>query len=447
MDLTGKLPEAKQILLEPMRIENNKVPVVILVSSQHGGVGIIRSLGSKGVRVFGIHQYFWEPATWSRYLRGVFYWNFSLAPAADSLSFLRDIAKRVGSRPILIATSDISAMFVAENAAVLGKVYLFATPSVEAVRVFSSKKQTADLCQKMGIPTAETALPRSRQDALDFVQTTKYPVIVKGECGGFLQSRNHPARVAIVASKKDLLNLYDLNAETGVPRLIFQEYIPGGDDAIWMFNGYFNDRSQCLFGAMGRKLRQFPPHRGSTSLGICARNDVVETQTKQLMEAVAYRGPLDVGYRFDARDGRYKLLDVNPRIGSTFRLFAAENGLDVARALYLDVTGQTVPPTKVSEGRKWIVETNDVASSWAQFRERQLTFGEWVRSLRGVQEGVWLNSDDPVPLAALPLLWFRKRFGGRTSSHSASSSQMDFASRRYNIRDATNDAMSKQNLR
>jgi len=45
---------------------------------------------------------------------------------------------------------------------------------------------------------------------------------------------------------------------------------------------------------------------------------VVEAQTKQLMQAVAYRGPLDVGYRFDARDGKYKLLDVNPRIGSTF---------------------------------------------------------------------------------------------------------------------------------
>jgi len=57
-----------------------------------------------------------------------------------------------------------------------------------------------------------------------------------------------------------------------------------------------------------------------------------------------------VGYRFDARDGKYKLLDVNPRIGSTFRLFAAQNGLDVARALYLDVTAQPVPCAQVSEG-------------------------------------------------------------------------------------------------
>jgi predicted ATP-grasp superfamily ATP-dependent carboligase len=215
-----------------------------------------------------------------------------------------------------------------------------------------------------------------------------------------------------VASKKELLEIYDLNAETNVlPRLIFQEYIAGGDDAVWMFNGYFNDRSQCLFGATGRKLRQFPAHRGSTSLGICARNEVVEAQTLRLMQLIGYRGPLDVGYRFDARDGQYKLLDLNPRIGSTFRLFAAENGLDVARALYLDVTGQTVPSGQVSEGRKWVVETNDIVSCWTQFRERKLSPSGWFGSLQGVQEGAWLAFDDMTPVAALPLQWFRKRFG------------------------------------
>src|SRR6267143_1205833 len=127
---------------EPMRIENNSVPVVVVVSSQHGGVGLIRSLGRKGVRVYGIHQNSWEPAAWSRYLRGAFYWNFSSALGADSLSFLLDVAKRVGTPPILIATSDITALLVAENAAVLAKEYLIATPPVEGVRIFSSKKQT-----------------------------------------------------------------------------------------------------------------------------------------------------------------------------------------------------------------------------------------------------------------------------------------------------------------
>jgi len=285
---------------------------------------------------------------------------------------------------------------------------LFATASAQVVRTFASKKETADLCRRLGIPTPETAMPRCREDLFNFASSARYPVIVKGESGDFLQHRNHRARVAIVSSQQELLDIYDLNAEPGPPTLIVQEYIPGGDDTIWMFNGYFNRRSECVFGATGRKLRQFPVHRGHTSLGVCERNDAVTGQTIQLMQAVGYHGPLDIGYRFDARDGKYKLLDVNPRIGATFRLFAAENGLDIARAIYLDTTGQDIPPAQVCPGRKWIVESNDLVSSVNYLLERQLTMRGWLSSLRGVQEGVWLCLDDLAPLATLPFLWLRK---------------------------------------
>jgi D-aspartate ligase len=410
-----------------VRIENNSVPVVVLVSSQHGGVGIIRSLGRAGIPVFGVHQNFREPAARTQFLRRVFRWDFSSAPAADSLSFLREVARQIGRQPLLIATSDVTALFIAENAEILAPEYLFSSSCAEVVRCFVSKRQTFELCRKLRIPTAETASPESQEEVLNFVRTASFPIIVKGEYGEFWGRRRRRVRVAIVGDEKELLEVFHLNATAGKPGIILQEYIPGGDDAIWMFNGYFNNQSQCLFGATGRKLRQYPAHKGSTSLGICARNEAVEAQTKLLMQAVSYRGPLDIGYRFDVRDGQYKLLDANPRIGSAFRLFAAENGLDVARALYLDLTGQSIPCARVSEGRKWIVESNDLASSWTYFREGKLTLSAWMRSLRGVQEGVWLASDDLAPLAMLPLLWFRKLFGGGTAPASARSSSADSA--------------------
>ena len=33
--------------IDPIKIEDNSVPAVVLVSSQHGGVGIIRSLSAR----------------------------------------------------------------------------------------------------------------------------------------------------------------------------------------------------------------------------------------------------------------------------------------------------------------------------------------------------------------------------------------------------------------
>ena len=139
---------------------------------------------------------------------------------------------------------------------------------------------------------------------MDFARTWNFPIIVKGPDGLFPLRKNGSARIAIASGEEELLNIFDLNLNGRDPGLILQEYIAGGDATVWMFNGYFNEESECLFGATGRKLRQFPAHRGSTSQGICEKNEAVEAQTARLMKAVRYRGPLDMGYRFDARDGQ-----------------------------------------------------------------------------------------------------------------------------------------------
>jgi len=115
------------------------------------------------------------------------------------------------------------------------------------------------------------------------------------------------------------------------------------------------------------------------------------------MKAIGYRGILDIGYRYDRRDGQYKVLDINPRIGCTFRLFTATDGMDVARALYLDMTGQPVPPAKAREGRKWIVEDFDLFSALYSRRSAGLKPRDWMESLRGVEEAACFALDDPLP--------------------------------------------------
>jgi predicted ATP-grasp superfamily ATP-dependent carboligase len=164
-----------------------------------------------------------------------------------------------------------------------------------------------------------------------------------------------------------------------------------------MFDGYFDRNSECLFGLTGKKLRRFPVNTGVTSLGICLRNETVEKTTAEFMKAIGYRGILDIGYRYDRRDGKYKVLDVNPRIGCTFRLFTSANGMDVARALYLNLTAQPVPPAPAVEGRKWIVEDFDLVSSLRSWQSSSLSMKEWLKSFNGICEGAWFAWDDPLP--------------------------------------------------
>lgn len=135
------------------------------------------------------------------------------------------------------------------------------------------------------------------------------------------------------------------------------------------------------------------------------------------MQAVGYRGVLDIGYRYDRRDGLYKLLDPNPRIGATFRLFVDEQGMDVARCLYRDLTGQPVCRARRRAGRKWIVEDRDLESSFAAFREGTLMLPRWLGSLRGIEETAWFANDDRGPfwrvlerLASRVIAWLAARW-------------------------------------
>lgn len=318
-------------------------------------------------------------------------WDIDHAPARESVGFLREVARKAGGQPLLFPIDHASSLFVAENRHALKEEFLFSSVTPETFHSLANKKRVYFTCRQLGIPTAETAFAQSQQDVLDFSATATFPIVLKP-----IDPSMSFRRIMVVRNTQELLE----NCERmGAANLLLQEYIPGGDDSVWMFNGYFNRRSECLFGATGKKLRQRPAYGGETSLGVCLKNGIVEKTTKELMKAVSYQGILDIGYRYDARDGKYKLLDVNPRLGATARLFVGTNGMDVAIAWYLDLTGQPVPPTEFREGRKWLAEEKDLVSSLRYYRDGNLSFWQWVRSFRGVEEVAYLSLDDPVPAA------------------------------------------------
>lgn len=374
-------------------------PVVVLWV-HHGSLGIARSLGRLGVPVYGVHPDPTTPACRSRYWRSVHRWNFSTQPVEQSLAFLESLSATLGRRAILIPTSDHLAEFIAAHAERLRSRFLFQDNSAAMVEALSHKRLLHGLAVEHGVPTPNTEFPKTVADVEAYAARTVYPVMLKASDGLRLQARTGK-KMVLVHSAAELLEQYRLLEDPANPDLMLQEYIPGGDDTIWMFNGYFDRASRCLMGFTGKKIRQHPIHTGATSLGICLPNETVRRQTADFMAAIGYRGILDIGWRYDARDGAYKLLDPNPRVGSTFRLFVGENGLDVVRALYLDLTGQPVPGTTLKAGRRWIVEDQDLESSLDYFAEGSLSIGEWLGSLPGVEEGAWLAWDDLAPARAV----------------------------------------------
>ena len=360
----------------------------------------MRSLGAQGVTLYGVDTDPQAPGMLSRYCKRGFVCGFDENNPGRFLEDLLNVGKEIGRRSILIPTSDETAVYVTEHADMLRRWFLFPHNPPSLMQDLISKKGMYRLVSQYGVPTPFTLFPESLDEVKAALPRVKFPLMLKGVYGNRLEARKKK-KMIVVHSESELIEQYKDMEEPGFPNLMLQEYIPGGDDQIFIFNGYFNDSSDCLIGLTGFKIRQFPIHVGCASLGECRWNETVAKLTVQFMKSIGYRGILDIGYRFDPRDGQYKVLDINPRIGQAFRLFTDDNDMDVVKSLYLDLTGQKPPLIIQRDGRRWLIEDYDLISSLHYYQERSLHLGDWIRSFRGVEETAWFNRKDLLPFTKM----------------------------------------------
>lgn len=373
---------------------------VVVVNCKLGALAIMRSLGRLGVPLYGVDADPRSPAMLSRYCRERFLYGFDEDRPAEFLDRLLEVGRRLGRPAILIPTSDETAQFVLDHAEPLGRQYIFPKSSPEMTRRLVSKKGMYEMALEHGVPTPVTLFPKNLEDVKVFLAKITFPVMLKGIYGNRLQARSRE-KMVIVHSPEQLIEKYRAMEDPEMPNLMIQEYIPGDDDQIYIFNGYFDRSSRCLAGFTGHKIRQFPVHVGCASLGVCRSNEIVATTTTRFMAAIGYQGILDIGYRYDPRDGLYKVLDANPRVGQAFRLFVAQNDMDVVKALYLDLTGQDQFAIVPREGRRWLIEDFDVISSLHYYQEGTLRPLQWLRSFKGVEEAAWFSWRDPRPFVVM----------------------------------------------
>jgi predicted ATP-grasp superfamily ATP-dependent carboligase len=371
-----------------LRLGNHRYPYVSL--------GIARSLGRIGVNVHLAHVGPPRADSRSRWLRA----SHRLPKLAGQLERLVSIAPALGLgrlHPILMAVDDPAAFFIEEHADELAAVYRFPRQLPGVVESLSNKAKLHDLCADLGIPSPTIVVPESERQIREMTGSLSYPQAIKIADGRLRRT----ASVAIAADPEELVaRAADMQASPSAPNLILQEFVPGGSRDVWMFNGYFDFESQMRFGVTGRKLRQYPADGGVTAFGVTVPNARVQELIGRLAGECRYRGPIDVGFRYDRRDDEYKLLDVNPRIGATFRLFVDSHGTDVARMMYLDLAGVTQRRGSPSYGRTWVVENYDLRTC-LRVLGRMRGLRAWLRAVGSVNEGAWFSWDDLRPFAAM----------------------------------------------
>ena len=383
---------------------NANTPAVVLKFDSnimhHGGLGVIRSLGRAGVCVYAVHEDKLAPAANSRYLHGRLRWRPDPGDADRVLAGLARLAEIIGRPAVLIPTDDAGAIFLAERGRELRRWFLFPEVPADLPRRLAGKYSLHQVCQEFGVASPWTALPGSLAQAREFADAAGYPVIAK--LTSPWQAHRGVRSTRVVADCGELGRIYDAcgRADAG---LMLQEFVPGNHRYDWFFHGYCDANSACRPAFTGVKERSYPSGAGLTSFGRSAPNDALKAEVTRLLSRLGYRGLLDLDIRLDARDGRYHLLDFNPRLGAQFRVFRDAAGTDVALAAYLDLTGQPIPAAAQLDDRTFVVENYDPVSALGRWRAGELDWRSWLASVRGADEWAWFARDDLRPFALMCL--------------------------------------------
>lgn len=364
----------------------------------HGGVGAIRSLGRLGVPVYAITEDRFTPAAVSRYLTRGFVWPTTGTEDPERLvAGLLRIGRAIGRPAVALPTDEEAAVLLAEHRDVLAGHFLLPAADPGLPRRLASKQGLYELCVKHGVPAPLSVFPESYDEVERFADTALFPVVAKNREAFVRRARPAVHGTTRIGSREALLRLAEEWGER--PGVVLQEYLPREDAEDWIVHGCFDSRSRPRALFTGVKVRSWPPHAGMTAHAYVVDNPELAELAARFVRETGFGGIADLDLRHDRRDGRYKLLDFNPRMGAQFRLFENAAGIDVVRALHLDLTGRPVPAGRQPAGRGYLVENIDLPALLAYRRSGYTTPHAPARATG--TEPAWFAGDDPAPFLSM----------------------------------------------
>jgi predicted ATP-grasp superfamily ATP-dependent carboligase len=339
----------------------------LVVGAHVAGLGVIRSLGERGVPVVALHYQPGEMGQVSRYARERRRIPHPEAATEEFLGFLHEATDLHGG--LLVPTEDAALVTLARHREELEGLYLPALPGWDVVGRIIDKKHTYELATRLGLPCPRTFTPASGPEAVHSARQVGFPCLVK-PCVGHRFYELFGAKMVAAADEDSLLAACRLAWEAG-QEVMVQELIPGDDAQGVNYNSYFwEGRPVAEFTAS--KVRLAPAGLGFPRVVVSRAVPEAVEMGRAILSALGFFGFSCTEFKRDPRDGRLKLMEVNGRHNVSSRL-AVRCGLNFPHLMYEHLARGRLPKHlgPQSLGVYWIDEFKDAAFSLAHWgRER-----------------------------------------------------------------------------
>lgn len=273
-----------------------------------------------------------------------------LADDAQFADILIDIAHKYrapGKTLLLIGTNDLYVRLIIENAKILREHYVFNYINEDLMNQLQVKANFYELCKVHGIETPTTFFYDCNSTA-PFEEEMMFPVIIKPS-NGIEYTRNKfegQQKVYKVESPKEMHKvIQQIKAGGYRDELIIQDYIPGDDTFMWDSVIYANSKGKTQLVTFAQVVLQ---EHTVTAIGnytaLITRFDKdMMVKLQNFLEAVGYNGFANFDLKYDARDNKFKVFEVNIRQGRS-SYYVTALGHNMAEYFVDDLIYQTDKP-------------------------------------------------------------------------------------------------------
>ena len=190
------------------------------------------------------------------------------------------------------------------------------------------------------------------------------------------------------------------------------DFISGADSLSRSYISFRDAEGRVLFEITGHVIRRYPKNRGAPSYQCTEWNPQVAKEGRKLLQGIGFTGLASMEFKFDPRDGQYKLIEVNPRFTMGMEMFR-QSGIEVPYIIYRHVTDRPLPEVAGFQNHvRMMTVLNDFGAYLELHRLGELSLGQWVKSMSPRQNYKYFKLNDPWPAAHNVLsVLKRKMFG------------------------------------
>lgn len=243
-------------------------------------------------------------------------------------SYLLDLLCKVGRELVikgkyglLVGCADWRARFLSKYKHKLEEWFYIPYIDFELLDQITKKNEFYALCEKLNIAYPKTwELKCGKKSVPPNPDTFQYPLIAKPSNSAAYEVApiENKQKVYELESPEALLRMWECVKASGYRYpMLLQDYVPGGDDALFSLTVYCAEGGVAQVVSGGQIVLQdhSPLGIGNPVCILSKEKQEIIKPALRFLKHIGYRGYANFDIKYDSRDNSYKFFEINTRMG------------------------------------------------------------------------------------------------------------------------------------